>query len=1063
MSRPKKRKHIPGEGLRLRPSSAREPAVLGGGLGWTVALVATVLMANAGIMALELVAGRLVARYLGQSLYTWTAIIGVVLTAMSVGNYGGGKLADRFEPLRLLALVFLMASAACLAILPLNARVGTWVFARELAWPARILVHITLTFLVPCIFLGAISPIIARFAVLRTSKPGRSIGLIYGAAAAGSIGGTFLTGFWLLGAAPSSTIVGFVAGLLVLLALAYGAAAWMSGSGAGESRVETLRSAASAASRRSWVAVNATVFLANASFMVFELTASRMATQHLGYSLYTWTTLLGSVLAGIALGNLAGGLLADRFQAKKLLSLLFVFSAAACLATPALSTWLGEGTLLDGLPWVARTVWHIVLAFVLPALLLGTTGPVIARIALGLGRAPGGTLGSVYAWGAAGSVGGCFLAGFVLIDRLWPAGTLCTLAALLALLGAAYARRSKSAYLMVGICALALAGAFVPWKPTVALGEFLGFRETMHQDLLYVDHSQYSRIAVSKNPGQANERALFLDALLHSRVNLAEPARLEYDYEVVYQGVLDRCFPNNRPISALMIGGGGYVFPRHMEMLRPGSHIEVVEIDPAVTKAAREALGFPRDSTIRVSHMDGRNRVDDLLRRKQAGLLRRPFDCIIGDSVNQYSVPFQLTTLEFHQALAGLLSDEGLYLLNLIDGLQSGRFLASVVKTCGSVFPQVYVFTCAPRALSDRDTFVVVCAKKELDLDDLPRRMRVAHRYQGELLSPSELDALVTRSGGILLTDDYAPVDNLLATIVNTQTNSHASGLGSTVASLLARGKGEEAVKRIRAALEARPTSRTVKEYLAFTLAQMGEQEEAVQLFRGLLDNAPEDPELHYNLATALAELGRMEEAIPHYRSTLRRDPTVAQAQFVIGQYLLREGKEREALDYLLAATRFQPNNGYAHYLLGKIRIGQDNSQQALPHLREAARLLPDNKEVHYSLGIVLVNLSRYEEAETHFRRVLSKDPAFTAAWLNLGSIQYLNGNLEEAARCYAEVVRISPGSAVAYLNLGTTRLDQGRYHDAIAHFEKALALDPNLAAAQAALRKAKSGLDESG
>ncbi len=46
-------------------------------------------------LVLELVAGRVLAPYVGVSLYTWTSIIGVVLAGISGGAWAGGRLADR--------------------------------------------------------------------------------------------------------------------------------------------------------------------------------------------------------------------------------------------------------------------------------------------------------------------------------------------------------------------------------------------------------------------------------------------------------------------------------------------------------------------------------------------------------------------------------------------------------------------------------------------------------------------------------------------------------------------------------------------------------------------------------------------------------------------------------------------------------------------------------------------------------------------------------------------------------------------------------------------------------
>ena len=89
---------------------------------------ATVFMSSFCIMVLELVASRLIARYLGSSLYTWTAVIGVVLTGITIGNYVGGRIADRFPARRVLAALFGISSATCASTIALNNLEGEWIF-----------------------------------------------------------------------------------------------------------------------------------------------------------------------------------------------------------------------------------------------------------------------------------------------------------------------------------------------------------------------------------------------------------------------------------------------------------------------------------------------------------------------------------------------------------------------------------------------------------------------------------------------------------------------------------------------------------------------------------------------------------------------------------------------------------------------------------------------------------------------------------------------------------------------------------------------------------------------
>ena len=63
---------------------------------WLPNLIACLV--NVDIMVIELTAGRLTARHLGSSLYTWTSVIGVVLAGLAMGNYLGGRTVSRIAP-----------------------------------------------------------------------------------------------------------------------------------------------------------------------------------------------------------------------------------------------------------------------------------------------------------------------------------------------------------------------------------------------------------------------------------------------------------------------------------------------------------------------------------------------------------------------------------------------------------------------------------------------------------------------------------------------------------------------------------------------------------------------------------------------------------------------------------------------------------------------------------------------------------------------------------------------------------------------------------------------------
>src|SRR4030065_1122981 len=95
----------------------------------------TVFLSSACIIVLELGAGRLIARHLGSSLYTWTSVIGVVLAGITIGNYLGGRIADRFPARKALAVLFGASSAACVVTVVANNIVGEWILLVPLRWP----------------------------------------------------------------------------------------------------------------------------------------------------------------------------------------------------------------------------------------------------------------------------------------------------------------------------------------------------------------------------------------------------------------------------------------------------------------------------------------------------------------------------------------------------------------------------------------------------------------------------------------------------------------------------------------------------------------------------------------------------------------------------------------------------------------------------------------------------------------------------------------------------------------------------------------------------------------
>ena len=149
-------------------------------------------------LVVEIVAGRMLAPYVGMSLYTWTAIIAVVLAGFSVGHWWGGHVAGRpaRQALAFTGWTMLAAAITTAGALLLLRLIGGPVLA-AVEHPVWSIVTLTFgVFFLPSLFAGVPAPVLAQIAVMQqNAQTGRSLGAMFAAGAVGAIAGTLLAGF----------------------------------------------------------------------------------------------------------------------------------------------------------------------------------------------------------------------------------------------------------------------------------------------------------------------------------------------------------------------------------------------------------------------------------------------------------------------------------------------------------------------------------------------------------------------------------------------------------------------------------------------------------------------------------------------------------------------------------------------------------------------------------------------------------------------------------------------------------------------------------------------------
>ena len=661
--------------------------------------------------------------------------------------------------------------------------------------------------------------------------------------------------------------------------------------------------------------------------MMLVLVASRLVARSVGSSLYTWTSVVGVVLTGLALGNYLGGRVADRYHARRALAVLFGLSSAACVGMVVANNLAGEWLGLWRLGWPGHVILHVLLVLLLPSALLGAVSPVVSKMALDQGLASGRAVGNIYAWSAAGGIIGTFLTGFFLITTFGCATIIWFIGAAMLLIAVLYWVSCWAMYLwaMVFMALATMGMARDPWAQeagTVAL-----LRERFDPSVVYEAETPYCHVAIKRVSMRPEKRVFVQDKLIRGEMVVNDAAHLHDFHLRAFAGLTRGLSGDRQKLSLLVLGAGGYVFPRHLKTVWPDSRVEVVENDPGVTKAAREAFGLDRYAAIETIHMDARSYVDRLSRRGRTGQATGRYDIIYGDALCDSAVPFALATREFNGRIAGLLADDGAYMIHLVDERRSGRLLGAVVDTVRETFPHVYVIAEQVGRQSPSDTFVIVAARRQLDpqaiLQERDNHLRCS------VLSDSEIDDLKERCGGIILTDDYAPVDNLIAPAVrHSATEILARKCLDRAEELQGIAEYEQSIQWYHRALETDPAV-AVEAYGQIGLMHVAQNkpEDAAGAFCIALKVHAETGSgqaaigaVHMNLGNLLGRLDRPKEAkaeltqaVEWFRVELEENPCSVALWEWLGDTAAALGDFKGASDAFDKAVALEPRNP-SHY-----------------------------------------------------------------------------------------------------------------------------------------------------
>ncbi|HKA73359.1 MAG TPA: fused MFS/spermidine synthase [Xanthobacteraceae bacterium] len=504
------------------------------------------------------------------------------------------------------------------------------------------------------------------------------------------------------------------------------------------------------------VLIYCVAFVTGAIVMSFEMLGSRYLNPHFGSGIYTWASLISTVLAALTLGYFLGGTLADRRPHAAVLGATVLIGSVYLLALPSFANWVLE-LVLDAFDDVRSGSLAAAMAImVFPVTFLGMYSPFAIRLLLRSPHRSGVVSGTVYGISTAGSIVGTLGTTFFLIPAMGSRAITLSLGAAgvlagLALVAWPWLGRRAAVSAGVGAVLWLLAG---PAGPAARAADLVDAQ--IRADMLARRDGQIAHVETEYNDIYITKRRAELTMSFQLRgwdytesvTNLKDPDDLPVKY--TRNMTLGVIYPEEVG-KILMLGLGGGTISTYLGRHMPDVPIDTVEIDPGVIAAAKQYFGMVE--TDKVRFLDGDGRVF-LNRRKDS------YDLILVDAFHGGYVPFHLLTKEFYALVKQHLTPTGAAAFNVHDGT---KLYASTLLTLASVFPAVHVYPSG-----EGEAIVVVTAGPPPDDAALARRAAALQQRHNFRFPLPELLARRTErrpsQKGELLTDDFAPV-NLYDTI----------------------------------------------------------------------------------------------------------------------------------------------------------------------------------------------------------------------------------------------------------------------------------------------------------
>jgi len=585
-----------------------------------------------------------------------------------------------------------------------------------------------LLFLVPCTLMGATLPLLSRYAGRLDLFTGKSVGLLYGMNTFGAVAGTFVSGFWMIGALGLSATVRTAA--IVNLIIGFCALAL---SFVGKSEPYIAIPAENSAKPKDNPAKFILWLYGISGFcaLALEVLWTRAIMQVFNGSTYAFSSILIVFLAGSAIGSVVASVNIHRTSSPVLWFALGQMAIGTLVFITLFiipAEFVTYSWLIKTLPptWTFRSLSVLITSGILvfvPAMFIGALFPLVVQVVSPKPADTGFEVSRIYAANTVGSILGSFCAGFILIPILGLRNSLILIALTVVIIGLLLFLKVakgpfwwKPATIVCFSVAVAISFRIVPANL---------FNANAPRGYLRIFHKEDATADVSVYTGGFNDVPAKV-----IRVN-------NYEVTIETQGygmcILKReghlpCLLHPQPDSVLVIGLGSGI-TLSCAATHGCRHLDCIEIVPAQKRAlncfAAENGDIVSDPRVTIITADGRSFVEST---------KNKYDVIIGDLFNVSAAGTgNLFSVDHFEACRRRLKPGGIMVQWLRPTQMFENGFKTAIRSMAAVFPNVELWTGYFDPYSCMVGVVASLEPLHVDLKEL--QTRIDHRNSNSLAS----------------------------------------------------------------------------------------------------------------------------------------------------------------------------------------------------------------------------------------------------------------------------------------------------------------------------------------